>query len=186
MLDDHSIIRLFLERSEGAIAALSEKYGGLCIGLARNILGSDLDAEECVSDSFLAAWNTIPPQRPDPLKPYILRLVRNIATARFHANTAQKRNSHYDVALEELAECISRGDTTMQTLEAQELSRQIDAFLAGLDAQSRVLFVRRYWYGDDISCLAKRFAVGANTISVRLHRIRGRLRNHLKKEGFDV
>ena len=97
---------LFYARSEQAVTELSQKYGTLCKRIARNILNNDLDAEECVNDTFYAAWTSMPPQNPKPLSTYICRITRNLAIARYHKNTAKKRNSIYDVALEELEECI--------------------------------------------------------------------------------
>lgn len=105
MLEDVKIIELFFARTEQAIAELAAKYGSTCKRIANNILKCEPDAEECVNDTYLAAWNAIPPERPDPLRTYIFRITRNIATAKYHANTALKRNSYYDVALDELEEC---------------------------------------------------------------------------------
>lgn len=184
MLEDSQIIELFFARVEQAIVELSAKYGTVCNRIAGNILKSDLDAEECVNDAYLAAWNTIPPQRPDPLRTYIFRIVRNIAIAKYHANTSQKRNSYYDVALEELENCLAAPATVWQEVSARELSRQIDRFLATLDEESQVMFVRRYWYADSIVSIAGRFHMSRNNVSVRLSRIREKLKAHLKKEGF--
>lgn len=184
MLEDSQIIELFFARAEQAINELSAKYGTVCGRIAGNILKNDLDAEECVNDTYLAAWNTIPPQRPDPLRTYIFRIVRNIAIAKYHAKTSQKRNSYYDVALEELENCLAAPVTVWQEISARELSRQIDRFLATLDEESQVMFVRRYWYADSILSIAERFHMSRNNVSVRLSRIREKLRAHLKKEGF--
>ena len=147
---------------------------------------NDLDAEECVNDTYLAAWNTIPPQKPDPLRTYIFRIVRNIAIAKYHSNTSIKRNSYYDVALEELENCLITSATVEQEISAKELSRQIDSFLDTLDKASRVMFVRRYWYSDSISDLAEYFQVSNNNVSVRLSRTRDKLKKYLKKEGFEL
>ncbi len=184
MLEDQEILALFFDRSEQAIRELAEKYGAACRCLAKNILRNEQDAAECVNDAYLAAWNTIPPERPKPLKTYLLRLVRNISTARYHANTALKRNSYYDVALEELEGCLPDAVTVEETLAAAELSRQINRFLDGLDPDSRVLFVRRYWYADSIPDIAARFHISNNHVSVRLSRIRDKLKKHLQKEGY--
>ena len=133
MLEDSKIIELFFARVEQAIIELSAKYGTICGRIAKNILKNNLDAEECVNDAYLAAWNTIPPQKPDPLRAYIFRIVRNIAIAKYHANTSKKRNSYYDVALEELESCLIASNAVEQEIEADELSRKIDSFLAVLD-----------------------------------------------------
>ena len=186
MLEDSKIIELFFARVEQAIVELSAKYGTVCNRIARNILKNDLDAEECVNDTYLAAWNTIPPQNPDPLRTYIFRIVRNTAIAKYHANTSEKRNSYYDVALEELENCLAASSTVEQEIAADELSKQIDCFLATLDEDSQMLFVRRYWYSDSISDLAERFHISNSNVSVRLSRIRNKLQIYLQKEGYEL
>ena len=119
-LDDSKIIELFFERSEQAIIELSKKYGTICTKVACNILNNKQDAEECVNDAYLGVWNTIPPQRPDSFIGYVCRIVRNLAIKRYHFNTAVKRNSIYDVALDELEECISGKLSVEEQLEGKE------------------------------------------------------------------
>lgn len=186
MLEDSKIIELFFARVEQAIVELSAKYGTGCGRIARNILKNDLDAEECVNDTYLAVWNTIPPQKPDPLRSYVYRIVRNISIAKYHANTSVKRNSYYDVALEELESCLPAFSTVEQEIEAKELSWLLDGFLGTLDRESRIMFVRRYWYADSISEIAERFQISENNVSVRLSRIRKKLKKYLKKEGAEI
>lgn len=185
-MNDSEIIDLFYARSERAIAELSAKYGNVCNKIAKNILNNIRDAEECVNDAYLGAWNTIPPQNPNPLLTYICRIVRNLSIKKYHANTSVKRNSFYDAALDELEECISSPESIDAEISAKELTRMIDNFLDTLDAESRILFVRRYWYSYSISELAEQFNLKSNTVSVRLSRIRDKLRNYLKKEGITV
>ena len=183
-MDDSKIIALFFARSEQAIDALAEKYGKLCHKIADNILGNSQDAEECVNDTYLAAWNTIPPQKPNPLCTYLCKLARNISVNRYHSNTAQKRNSHYDLALDELESCLCSNDTTESHVLAKELSHLLDRFLLDLDKRSRVMFIRRYWYAESVSQIAKDFAMRPNSVSVQLSRIRDKLRKFLIKEGY--
>ena len=183
-MDDSKIIELFWQRSELAIDALAKKYEKLCWRIAWNILRNREDVQECVNDAYLGCWNTIPPQKPNPLSTYLCRVVRNQAIARYHANTAQKRNSYYDVALEELENCLAGSDTPDSLLSAKELPSLLDRFLDSLDEKSRVLFVGRYWYSDSVKDLAKKFHTTPNQISVRLFRIREKLRKYLKKEGY--
>lgn len=183
-LDDREIVNLFYERSEKAIMELSAKYGNVCNKVARNILHNILDAEECVNDAYLGAWNTIPPQNPNPLLTYICRIVRNLSIKRYHKNTSVKRNSFYDAALDELEECIASAETVETEFSAKELTRLIDNFLDTLDTESRILFVRRYWYSYSVSELAEQFSLKKNTVSVRLSRIRNKLQNYLQKEGI--
>ena len=182
-LDDGKIIELFFERSEQAIIELSSKYGTVCRRVADNILNDPEDAEECLNDAYLAVWNTVPPQRPDPLVSYVCRIVRNLALKKYHANTAQKRNSAYDVALEEIAGCLPSSVSVDEEVAANEMAGAIDRFLGTLDQQSRVLFVRRYWYADSIDDLAGLFHTGRHAVSVRLSRVRKALKQYLSHEG---
>lgn len=185
-MDDSKIIELFYAREEQAIMELSKKYGSVCSRVADNILNNKRDAEECVNDAYLGAWNTIPPQNPNPLLTYVCRIVRNIAINKYHANTAKKRNSHYDVALEELEGCFADPTSVEDAWDAQELTQMIDAFLATLPQEKRVLFVRRYWYGDSVDALAKYFSTSNHNISVRLSRIREKLKKHLVTKGVSL
>lgn len=185
-LDDSKIVDLFYARSEQAIMELSAKYGNVCSKVAKNILRDILDVEECVNDAYLGAWNTIPPQDPNPLLTYICRIVRNLSIKKYHKNTSVKRNSFYDAALDELEECLASAETVETELSAKELTLLIDSFLDTLDAESRILFVRRYWYSYSIPELAEQFSLKSNTVSVRLSRIRDKLRNYLQKEGIAV
>lgn len=184
ILEDSEIIKLFYARSEQAITELSEKYGAVCSQIARNILKNTEDAKECVNDAYLGAWNTIPPQNPDPLQTYICRIVRNLSIMKYHANTAKKRNSFYDVALDELEDCIASSSSVEDEAAVNELSRLLDVFLDTLDTENRVIFVRRYWYSDSVSEIAERMGVSSNNISVRLSRTRAKLKKFLKKEGY--
>lgn len=185
-MDDHRIIQLFFERSEQAITELAQKYGALCTKIANNILNNPLDAEECVNDTYLGVWNAIPPQRPDPLMSYVCRITRNLAIKKYHANTAAKRNSIYDVALDELENCFPAATSVEDTFDAKELARIIDDFLETLDRANRVLFVRRYWYSESISDLARLFRTSNHNVSVRLFRIREKLKQYLIKEGVSL
>ena len=182
-MDDSKIIELFYERSEQAIIELSHKYGTVCTKVANNILNDVRDTEECVNDAYLGAWNTIPPHNPNPLLSYVCRIVRNLAIKRYHSNTAKKRNSIYDVALDELENCFPASNTVENEFYAEETARIIDCFLDGLDKESRVMFVRRYWYADSISDLAQLFHTSNHNVSVRLSRIRNKLKKYLIQEG---
>ncbi|MBQ9510464.1 MAG: sigma-70 family RNA polymerase sigma factor [Clostridia bacterium] len=183
MLDDSKIIELFFERSEQAIVELSNKYGSVCKRTAKNILGNDLDAEECVNESYLGAWNTIPPQKPDVLSSYVCRIVRNLAIKKYHSNTATKRNGAYDVVLDEIEECFSSSLSVENEIESKEITFAINKFLSSLDKESRVMFVKRYWYSDSLEDLSKAYNMSKHNVSVRLFRIRKRLKVFLSKEG---
>lgn len=181
-MDDRRILAMLWNRVEDAIAALAAKFGHRLQHLAGNILSNELDAEECVNDTYLALWNTIPPKRPDPLAPYALRVCKNIAVSRLRTVLAHKRHG-YEVALDELTECIG-GPTLEQTLDARVLGRSIDAFLDTLPKESRVIFLRRYWFGDSVKDIAAQVHISENAVSVRLSRTREKLKEHLIKEGY--
>lgn len=185
-LDDRKIIELFFERSEQAIVELSNKYGSVCTKVAFNILNNKQDTEECVNDAYLGTWNTVPPQNPKPLLSYVCRIVRNLAIKRYHANTAAKRNSIYDVALDELENCFPSFASVEYEFSAMETARMIDAFLETLDQKNRIMFVRRYWHSDSIDDLAKLFYTSNHNISVRLSRTREKLKKYLIKEGVTL
>ena len=182
-LEDSKIISLFYERSEQAIAELDRKYGPAVKKTTTNILSDMLDVEECIDDTYLGVWNTIPPQRPDPLLSYVCRIVRNLALKKYHENTAQKRNSIYDVALDEIADCIPAPFSVEDEIMAKEVAGIINGFLETLDRQSRIMFIRRYWHADSIEELAALFHRSRHYISVRLSRTRKALKQHLEKEG---
>lgn len=185
-LDDRKIIELFFERSEQAIVELSNKYGSVCTKVAFNILNNKQDTEECVNDAYLGTWNTVPPQNPNPLLSYVCRIVRNLAIKRYHANTAAKRNSIYDVALDELENCFPSVASVEYEFSAMETARMIDAFLETLDQKNRIMFVRRYWHSDSIDDLTKLFYTSNHNISVRLSRTREKLKKYLIKEGVTL
>ena len=185
-MEDSQIIALFLERSEQAIAELDRKHGAAARKAAANILGDRQDAEECVNDALLGVWNSIPPQRPRSLPAYVCRIARNLAINRYRANTAQKRNAGYELVLDELAECIPSGADVETELEARELTEAIDRFLAALSREDRFLFVRRYWFADPVAELAALTGGSPGRVSVRLFRLREKLRKMLTKEGLLV
>ena len=183
MMEDRYIVKLFLQRAESAITAAAKKYGARLTALAQNILKDRRDAEEAVSDTYLALWNTIPPQEPDPLSAYSYRICRNTSLKKYRANTAQMRDSTYDLSLEELAGCIP--DTAMEArLTARELGRAMDSFLTTQSRDSRVIFLRRYWFGDSVKEIAQALGMKENAVSVRLGRTRSALRLYLIKEGY--
>ena len=185
-MQDSKIIDLFFERSEQAITELSLKYDKLCKKISINILGNEEDALECINDSYLGVWNTIPPTKPDNLKYYLCRIVRNNALKKYHNNTAIKRNSYYDIALQELEECISDNNSVEKELASSEITRLIDEFLSMQKQENRIIFTRRYYFGDSVGDIAVRMGMSENNISVRLGRMRKALKNHLEKEGVKI
>ena len=182
-MEDQKIIMLLWLRAEKAIHALSEKFGKRLMSIAMNILGVQSDAEESVNDTYLAVWNTVPPKKPDSLSAYVYATGRNISLDRLKHNMAQKRNSRYDVSIDELAECIP-APALEETVEAKELGLSINRFLNTLSADNRALFLRRYWFGDSVRVISKDLGLRENTATVRLGRIRKQLWDHLIKEGY--
>ena len=178
-MDDEKIIELFFARNEQAIDELDMKYGKVCHKISYNILNNRLDAEECVNDTYLGTWNAIPPQRPNPLLAFVCKLVRRYSLMRHRANTAMKRNSTYDVALNEIENCISTKERIEDTLEAKALARVIESFLDSLTEENRIIFMRRYWFSDSYEEIAKRMGMTEKNVSVRLTRTRKQLRNYL-------
>ena len=185
-MEEKQIIQLFYERSEKAIIELSNKYGYLCKNIAENILRNKQDSEECVNDAFLGVWNTIPPQKPTSLKAYVLKIVRNQAIKKYHSNTAIKRNSQYDVALDELHNCFPIVSSIECEVDEKELTKIINEFLEDLPKTERVMFVKRYWFSASITEIAEDFNVNNHYVSVKLSRIRDKLKKRLMEEGFKL
>lgn len=182
-MEDRKILQLLWARAESAVEAMQRKYGPRLLATARNILDSYQDAEETVSDTYLAVWNAVPPKKPDPLAGFVYRIGRNLALKRLRDSAAGKRDSRYDLSLEELEGCIP-GPALEDTLEARELGRMIDSFLSTVSRENRNLFLRRYWFGDSVREIAHSFGLRENTVNTRLSRLRGQLRDYLIKEGY--
>ena len=182
-MDDQRIVALLWQRSERALALLAEKFGRLLHRLAMNILGDPSDAEEAVSDTYLALWNTIPPENPDPLTAYVCRVGKNASLKKLRDATAAKRDSRYDISLDELSGCLS-GISLEEQWQARELGRAIDRFLELQTQQNRIIFLRRYWFGDSVTDIASDMGMTENAVSVRLSRTRDHLRAYLQKAGY--
>lgn len=178
---DEQIIELFFKRSEQAISELDDKYGKVFHNLSYNILNDCLDAEECVNDSYLGVWNVIPPEKPNPLLTFVCKIVRNISIKKYHAKTAIKRNSAYDIAMSEVANYILSPNNVEAEIEAKELAHIIETFLDTLTVENRVIFMRRYWFSDTYKDIADRMGITEKTVSMRLTRIRKQMREYLMK-----
>ena len=179
MIGDEKIIDLFFNRSEKAIQELDIKYGKVCHKLSYNILNNKQDAEECVNDAYLGAWNAIPPTRPNPLLSYIVKIVRNISLKIYWRKEAAKRSGHYKIALEEIEGYITDQKTVEDEIEARELARIIEEFLDTLTVENRVIFMRRYWFADSYKDIAELVGISEKNISVRLTRIREKMKQYL-------
>lgn len=179
MIHDEKIIELFFDRSEQAIRELDTKYGKACFKLSYNIVNNRQDAEECVNDSYLGMWNAIPPARPNPLLSFVLRIVRNLSVKMYWKNKAKKRNSEYTVAMQEVESFLTASNSTEEEVEARELARMIEDFLDMQTVEDRVIFMRRYWFSDSYGDIAKKVGLSEKNVSVRLTRLRKKLRDYL-------
>lgn len=182
-MDDSDIVELFFSRSEQAIEETDEKYGRYCYSIAYHILANREDSEESVSDTYLSAWNSIPPRRPSSLATFLGRIVRHISIDMWRKKSAYKRGSgNMTIALEELQECVASCENIEQRYEQKALILQIRKFAANLPDNERNVFICRYWYLDPISDIAKRFGCTESKINSMLHRTRVKLENHLMQE----
>ena len=179
MIDDEKIIEMFFERSEQGIRELDIKYGKACHNLSYHIVGSRQDAEECVNDAYLGAWNAIPPARPNPLLSYLVKIVRNISLKIYWRKEAAKRSSHYTIALEEIEACIADQKNIEEEIEVRELACIIESFLDTLTIENRVIFMRRYAYADTYADIAKCVGISEKNVSVRLTLIRQKMKQFL-------
>lgn len=184
-ISDNNIINMFFSRSERAISALSEKYGRLCLAISDNLLNSREDAEECTNDAYLKVWNTIPPEKPDSLRAYLCRIVRNTALDKLKYRTRKKRSGNTDALLSELDECIPAPDSTELAAD-DTAAKSVADFLKTQSRQSQVLFIRRYFYCESTASLAKRFGISESNVTTTLCRMRKKLRTQLEKDGICV
>lgn len=185
-MEDQQIIDLYNARCEQAISETDRKYGSFCRQLALSILTIREDAEECVSDTYFTVWNKIPPELPRSLRAFLGRITRNLCISRYRANHAQKRYSGMDLLLSELNDCVPAPKTTEELADSRRLGELISQWLDTLSAEDRVLFVRRYWYGDALRDLALEAGCGTNQLAHRMLRLRSRLRAALEAEGVGI
>ena len=186
-MEDKDIITLYWERSEEAIRATAAKYGSYCAAIIRRVLGDGRDVEECLGDTWLGAWNAMPPQRPGVLSAFFGKLTRNLSLDRWRRLRAAKRGGNQvEVALHELEDCLPDRRTPDENLEAGETAALISAFLRRQSELDRVLFVRRYFHLEPLDSLARRFGLSVGQVKSKLHRTRQRLRAELEREGVAV
>ena len=182
-MEDRDIISLYFARNEDAIKESSDKYGKYVTGISMSILQNALDAEECVNDTWLRTWNAIPPTKPNVLRVFVGKITRNLALDRYRARTAEKRaGGEFAVSLDELDECVGVTDESESALIGESISK----FLRTQPEIARKMFVCRYFYCDSIADIARRFRVGEGMVKSTLFRVRGKLRDHLEKEGISV
>jgi len=185
-MEDREIIELYWLRDESAIPETEKKYGAFCAAVAANVLTDRRDAEECVNDTWLRAWNAMPPQRPRLLRPFLGRITRNLAINLWEKNRAQKRYAGMELLLDELSECLPAEQTVERELEAEELGRAISAWLRTLDDGDRRLFVRRYWNGEALCDLAAERGETPEKLAQRAYRLRQALKTELERNGVTV
>ena len=183
-MEDRKILELYLTRSEQAIRETEAKYGGYCYSVAMNILENRQDAQECVSDTWFSAWNSIPPQSPRVLATFLGSITRNLAIDRWRKLNARKRGGKETVlALEELGECTASSDMEAEIAQ-RELARILNDFLENLPETERHVFLCRYWYFDSAQDIALHFGFSSGKVRSMLHRTRKKLQSHLKREGL--
>ena len=184
-MEDKTILDLYIQRNERAITETASKYGPYCGTVAERILGCPEDAEEILNDTWLAAWNAIPPSLPACLRAYLGRITRNLAISRYRLFRTKKRYAGLETLLSELEDCLPAPDTPERELERRELSRVIAQWLEGLESEQRQLFVRRYWHGVPERELAREAGLGRGAVAQRLLRLRRSLRARLEQEGVE-
>lgn len=181
-LTDAEIVALYLARDESAVEHTAKNYGAYCLTVAMNILQSHPDAEECVNDTYLKAWKSIPPERPRALGAFLTRITRNLALDRYRTKRRQKRDGEFTVMLSELGDCIPAPEET----DATELLGHIKDFLRGLEDTDRNLFVGRYFHAYEVQRMAEAYGLTPNAVSLRLYKTREKLRVYLNERGYHV
>ena len=186
-MDDQQIVELYWRRDEKAIFVSDAKYGGYCRRIASNILADRQDVDECVNDTWLGAWNAMPPSRPRHLPGFLGRITRNLAVDVVRSSSAQKRGGGaYHVALDELTDCVPTVPGADRDVEDRELAEIINRFLRSLPERDCNVFLRRYWYVDSLESISRRYGLKENTVKTCLYRTRNKLRAYLEREGISV
>lgn len=185
-MEDAGIIDLYLKRDETAIKETESKYGAYCTAIAFSLLRVREDAQECVNDTYMSAWERIPPHIPDCLRAFLGRITRNIAVGRYRKMHAKKRYDGMEVALSELEECLPSDENVERSLDAKLLTSCINDWLDSLDERDRMMFVRRYWYGDKSNDLAAKMGISNSGASRRLAKLRENLREYLTERGETI
>ena len=183
-MEDIEIVEMYWDRNKQAISETAAKYGPMCFKISMNILENREDAEENVNDTYMTAWNVIPPERPSLLGAFVAKIVRNLSLKRLEFNTAQKRMPEAVVAFEELSEYLSGDKGIEQTFDSMELAESISQFLKEQSYEARLIFLRKYWFMDSNKEIAERYKVSVGSINASLFRTRKKLKKHLQEEGF--
>ena len=186
-MEDKEIVALYWKRDEKAISETAVKYGKYCKRIALNIVCNNEDAEECVNDTYLQTWNSIPPHKPSLLSTFLGKIVRNLSFNKYKSIHSAKRGG-YEIALilDEICEIVSDKDSVEDHVIRQEMIRDINSFIQNLSEEKQYMFIRRYWYSDSIIDIAKQCEKTENNVSTVLGRIRNKLRNYLIERGYDL
>ena len=186
-MNDEDIIRLYFDRNEQAVTESSAKYGAYCSAIARNILSDDEDVKECVNDTWLRAWNAIPPARPSVLSAFLGKITRNLSFDRYRSSHRQKRSDgKVNLVLDELKDIVSGNDDPEDQAMEKELIAEINLFLKSLPDEKRYIFILRYWHSYEISEISKRLRISEGNITTSLSRIRKSLKEHLTGRGYSI
>ena len=186
-MEDQKIVELYWNRDEAAIQETDRKYGRYLLKVAYNILADTQDSEEGVNDTYLHAWNSMPPQKPGVLSSYLAKITRRVSIDIFRRKNREKRKaSEYALSLSELEECISAGGGLEEAIEVQELGSAINAFLRGQSEEIRNVFIGRYYFLDPVKAVAQYCGISEGAAKSMLHRTRNKLRDYLREEGFDL
>jgi RNA polymerase sigma-70 factor (ECF subfamily) len=183
-LSDSELLDLYEKRSESAIEETAKQYGAYCRAISMNILHNKEDAEECVNDAYLNAWNAIPPQRPVPFSTFLGRITRNLSLDRYRTQNAKKRGGETALLLSEIEGCIPSAQNVQNEVESKDLAKIVKDCLYTLREEDKVFFIRRYYHFDSVKEIAERFSVGVSKVNTSLHRTRNKLKDYLQKRGI--
>lgn len=186
-MEDKDIVQLFWDRNKQAITETSSKYGHYCFSIAKNILDNHEDAEECVNDTYLNVWNSIPPHKPKMLSTFLGKIVRNLSFNKYKSVHSMKRGGYeISLILDELAEIVYDEESVEDNVIRNELLKTIDDFISTLSVEKRYIFIRRYWYSDKVTAIANQCGRTENSVHVKLNRIRKKLRDYLTERGYNI
>jgi RNA polymerase sigma-70 factor (ECF subfamily) len=185
-MSDEEIIEMLFSRAEESILMIDEKYGAALRKAAKDILGNEQDAEECVNDAYMCLWNTVPPERPVLFSAYLYKILRNLSMKRLKRNMAKKRNAMFEELISELENYLPTAETVESRAEQRELARAIEEFLDTLTAENRKVFLRRYWFSQSYEQISRDLGMSKGNISMRIVRTKEKMRKFLKERGIEV
>jgi RNA polymerase sigma factor (sigma-70 family) len=186
IVEDKKIIELLFERNENGLKELTKKYDLLIKKIAYGILNNNSDTEECVNDTYLKVWSTIPPYKPDYLKPFLCKIIRQLSIDKYRFNHRGKRNKNQNISLNDLDYEISDNKNVDDEFNSKLLIEYINNFISDLDVVSQTLFIRKYFLFEETKTLSKRFNLSENYIDVKLFRVRKKLKKYLEREGYNL